>query len=76
MDICPLDIKRSMCILVLKESEKMKASEFLKDLTKEIEENGWGDLEIEFYTGPFGGPLYWLSVYEEDGVLCMDIGDE
>lgn len=52
----------------------MTLDEFVKDLTREMEENeGWRDKEIEFCTID-GGGLEYLSIYDLDDTVCIDVG--
>lgn len=54
----------------------MTFREFIKDITKEMEENNWDmDKEVVFNTCDDLG-LYYLSIYERDGKICIDVGDE
>ena len=49
---------------------------FIKEMMKEMEKNGWDmDKEVAFNTCDDLG-LYYLSIYERDGKICIDIGDE
>ncbi len=57
------------------EWKEMTLKEFIEDITKEMKENNWGDKEIEFNTSDNLG-LYYLSIYENDGRISIDIGDE
>lgn len=54
----------------------MTLTEFVGDITKELEENkDWGDKEIEFRTINRGG-LEYLSMYDLANGICIDIGTE
>ncbi len=50
--------------------------EFVEDITREIKENpDYGDKEIEFCTID-GGGLEYLSIYDVDDGICIDVGTE
>ena len=54
----------------------MKLHEFIKDITKEMEENKWQDREVEFCTIDSSDLLY-LSIYDLDNnKVCIDVGTE
>lgn len=54
----------------------MTLSEFVKDLTKEMEENEWQNIEIEFCTVGRDG-LQYLSIYDtDDNKIAIDVGAE
>ena len=54
----------------------MKLHEFIKDITKEMEENKWQDKEVEFCTIDSSDLLY-LSIYgSDDNKVCIDVGTE
>ncbi len=52
---------------------RLTLSEFIKQITKEMAENNWYDKPLAFNTeNRFG--LHWLSLYDRDDGVCMDIG--
>jgi len=54
----------------------MTLKEFVKDIQKEMKENpDWADREIEFCTIDGGGLLY-LSIYDREDKVCIDVGTE
>lgn len=57
-------------------TSKITFAEFIAELTKELNENeDWGDKELEFSTINRDG-LEFLSVYDTDSGICIDVGTE
>jgi len=54
----------------------MNFEEFVEDLTRELKENkDWAKKKVEFCTID-GGGLEYLSVYDLDDTICIDVGTE
>lgn len=53
----------------------MILSEFVKQVVEEMAKEGWEELPVVFNTADRSS-LEWLSIYEEGGVVHMDIGGE
>jgi len=54
----------------------MNFKDFVEDLTRELKENkNWAKKEVEFCTID-GGGLEYLSVYDSDDTVCIDVGTE
>ena len=51
----------------------MTTSEFVNQVIEQMVEGDWQELPIEFNTAG-RKDLSWLSIYEEGGVVHMDIG--
>lgn len=52
---------------------RVTLSEFIRDITKEMKENNWQDKPLAFNTVNDLG-LHWLSIYDRDDGVCMDVG--
>ena len=54
----------------------MNFEDFVKDLTRELKENkSWAKKKVEFCT--IGGDvLEYLSIYDLDNTVCIDVGTE
>jgi len=55
--------------------DSMTLSELVKQVAEEMAKEGWEELPVEFNTSDRRG-LSWLSIYENGGVVHMDIGKE
>ncbi len=53
----------------------MMLSEFVKQVVEEMEKDNLHELPVVFNTAD-RDDLSWLSIYEEGGVVHMDIGEE
>lgn len=58
---------------------RMTLKEFVNDVSKEMEENGWEDLPLEFCTSD-RSQMHYLSIYDVDNKdntksIVLDIGD-
>lgn len=54
----------------------MKLKDFIKDLTKEMENNNWQNMSVKFSTSDRDG-LDWLSIYpDDDQTVIIDVGSE
>ena len=60
---------------ICSECMPMTVSEFVKQITKEMEENNWQNKPILFNTSDRSN-MHWLSVYESEGIVHMDVGDD
>jgi len=57
-------------------SPAMSFGDFVEDLTRELKENkDWAKKKVEFCTID-GGGLEYLSVYDLDDTICIDVGTE
>lgn len=58
------------------EEKGMILNEFIKDLKDEVKNNPkLGKLEVTFETSDREG-LKYLSIYEDEGKVCIDIGEK
>lgn len=60
--------------------DRLTLKEFVDDITKEMKENGWENLPLEFCTSG-RGELHYLSIYDVDNddnttSIIIDVGDD
>lgn len=58
------------------EEKEMTFGEFVRDITREMEKNGWDEDKPILFNTCDSLDLYYLSIYERDGKICIDVGDE
>jgi hypothetical protein len=60
--------------------DRMTLKEFVDDITKEMKENGWENLPLEFCTSDREA-MHYLSIYDVDNddnttSIIIDVGDD